>query len=58
MLFLILRANISAFNNHSLAIQKVLNFPSFTDFHVRLHLKKWPHDIKTSNNGSQKETNK
>ena len=39
-------------------MQKALIFPTFTDFHVRLHLKKWPYYIKNSSSGSRKETNK
>ena len=53
------RGNIwTGFNNHSLAIQKALIFPSFTDFHVQLHLKKWPCYIKKSSSGYWRETNK
>ena len=48
----------TGFNNHSLAIQKASIFPSFTDFRVRLHLKKWPCYIKSSSSGYQRETNK
>ena len=47
----------TGFNNHSFAIQKALISPTFTDFHVRLHLKKWPYYIKNSSSGYQKETN-
>ena len=45
-------------NNQSLAIQKASIFPCFTDFHIRLHLKKWPCYIKNSSSGYQMETNK
>ena len=33
----------TGFNNHSLAYQKSLYFPSFTDLLVRVHLKKCPY---------------
>ena len=48
----------TGFNNHSLAIQKASIFPSFTDFRVRLHLKKWPYYIKNSSSVYWMETNK
>lgn len=46
------------YNNHSPANQSESIVSLFTDFHVRLHVKKWPCYSKNSSSGYQTDTDK